>query len=649
MSGNDPEWDAFEYKGGKRKRKEVSKVIFVQTVALKNVQTAVLATLGTGERIYDWLEEKLDEVETNTKSFLSEGVNAGDHVVTDLGVLKYNRSGIIEFKLHYSDQFLEMQRRFTRAGVPFDTELKTESNNPAKIKLIHSDHLALRLTYLIRKKAENSLTEDCLFLNIYVPDQEPDKETGHAVMVFIHGGGFSLGTGNRFIGDRLASVGNVIVVTINYRLWIWGFLDFNDERAPGNMGLWDQQMALKWVNKNIESFGGDKDRVTIFGQSAGAISVGLHALYPKNEGLFQNVIAESGSPTVMSLVKNIDENIQPAAYLAQLLNCSTENNDQVFECIQKSDSDSMIKAFKNALTDPRFFWNVIFTPTLDGEFVKSSPSRLVEQAKTGAPAEVEFFRSLSFINGLNGDEGGMWIQMIDGTNKRYDDLKLSQDGFDDKVIPLVTASDGKGSYVLKSLISSKYKDWKTPYEPKNIGKQAIKLLGDIYINVPGIEFGRLHANDTKSGSYLYRFTAGVERHLIPTPSWIGSGNHADEIGPVFGYHLDYDWFDGIKGDYSPPEWEWNLSERMMTFWTNFAKYSNPNGQDGSNSWPKYTIDHEHYLNFDRRDYVGQYLHADEVEFWRNIVPMVEEKCHDAESSAFSRKSFDTCDAEGGCD
>ncbi|XP_045169598.2 cholinesterase 1-like [Mercenaria mercenaria] len=503
-----------------------------------------------------------------------------------------------------------------------------------------------------QKLAENSLTEDCLFLNVYAPHQDPDKVTGHAVMVFIHGGGFSLGTGNTYIGDRLASVGNVIVVTINYRLWIWGFLDFNDERAPGNMGLWDQQMALKWVNEYIESFGGDKDRVTIFGNSAGAISVGLQALYPKNKGLFQNVIAESGSPTIMSLVKNINENIQPATYLAQLLNCRTENNDLVFECIQKSDSESMFKAFKNALADPRLFWNIMFTPTIDGEFLKSSPARLVEQAKTDASAEVEFFRSLSFINGLNGDEGGMWIHMIDGTKESYEDLKLSQEDFDDKIIPtilpLVTGSRIEESNVLKSLISSKYKDWKTPCESKNIAKQAVKLLGDIYFTVPGIEISRLHVNGSNSGSYLYRFTAGVERHLIPTPSWMDLGNHADEIGPVFGYHLDFDWFGGIKGEYSPSEWEWNLSERMMTFWTNFAKYSNPNGQDDSNSWPKYTIDHEHYLNFDRRDQVGQYLHADEVDFWRKIVPMVEEKCHDDKLSAFSRKSSNTCDAAGGC-
>ena len=106
------------------------------------------------------------------------------------------------------------------------------------------------------KLSENTNTEDCLFLNIYIPDQKPDNAAGNAVMIFIHGGGYNLGTGNRYIADRLASVGNVIVITINYRLWIWGFLDFNDKRASGNMGLWDRQMAFRWVHEHIGSFGG---------------------------------------------------------------------------------------------------------------------------------------------------------------------------------------------------------------------------------------------------------------------------------------------------------------------------------------------------------------------------------------------------------
>ncbi|XP_045187786.2 cholinesterase-like [Mercenaria mercenaria] len=496
------------------------------------------------------------------------------------------------------------------------------------------------------KFSENTNIEDCLFLNIYVPVQEPDSVSGHAVMVFIHGGGYNLGTGNRYIADRLSSVGNVIVITINYRLWIWGFLDFNDERAPGNMGLWDQQMAFRWVHEHIESFGGDKDRVTIFGESAGAVSVGLQALYPENKGLFTNVISESGSPSFTHVFQT-DNNIQAATFLAELLNCTTEKTDQVFDCIKNSDSEAMLNAFKSALNDPAKLWQIVFTPTVDNDFVKQPPAKLMKLAKTEIPTEVEFLRSLKLMNGLNGAEGAMWLFMVEGPKENYDDLLLTKEDMDNRIIPTVLPT---APGILKSLISSRYTDWKNPSDPKLVRKQFVKLLGDLYFNVPGIEFSLLHANGSNPGSYLYRFTSLVEQHFVKTPTWSESANHADELGPVFGYDFDYEWAAYIKGGYTPPDWEIDMSERMMTAWTNFAKYGNPN-EEGDTPWPKYTIEDEHYLNIDREDSVGQYLHADDVNFWREIVPMVQDsvKNDQGDFSPFTKKSSETCDADGNCD
>lgn len=502
-----------------------------------------------------------------------------------------------------------------------------------------------------QKIVEDSMSEDCLFLNVFVPLQDPDTETGHAVMVFIHGGAFSFLSGNRFISDRLASVGNVIVVTLNYRLWVWGFLDINDERAPGNMGLWDQQLALKWIQGNIGHFGGDKDRVTIFGESAGAISVGLHALYPGNKGLFQNVIAESGAPTTLNVVEDIYDTLQPATLLAKLLNCSTENKDAVFNCIQALDSETMIEAFKTLSKEPSSSMDMLFIPTIDGEFMKRSPADIVERAKTDILAEVEFLRSLCYINGFNGDEGGMWLNLIDGAKENYEDLQLSKEAMDTYVTPgilsLTMGSAHQPSNTIKSLVNFRYTDWENPNENKRVLKQYVKLVGDLYFNVPGIELSRLHANGSTAGSYMYRFTAALQRHIIPTPSWLTSANHADELGPVFGFNLDYEWFDHVKEEYSPQAWELDLSERMMTFWTNFAKTSNPNGKNSNDKWPKYTLESEQYLNIDREDHVGQRLHADDVQFWREIVPRIVENCQ-VESSPFL-KPPESCDADGGCE
>lgn len=142
-------------------------------------------------------------------------------------------------------------------------------------------------------------SEDCLYLNIHKPFIDTNK-TNHGlpdalpVFVYIHGGGYVCGAAEMFNGDWLRAYSNVIVVTIGYRFAVWGFLSSGNDIAPGNLGLWDQHVALKWINQNIQAFGGDPNRVTISGQSAGSSSVVYQSLFPRNEGLFQRAIALEG-------------------------------------------------------------------------------------------------------------------------------------------------------------------------------------------------------------------------------------------------------------------------------------------------------------------------------------------------------------------
>ncbi|XP_015472384.1 bile salt-activated lipase-like [Parus major] len=145
-------------------------------------------------------------------------------------------------------------------------------------------------------------SEDCLYLNIWVPQGRRQISTKLPVMVYIYGGAFLVGgsQGANFLdnylydGEEIAVRGNVIVVTINYRLGPLGFLSTGDENLPGNYGLKDQHMAIAWVKRNIKAFGGDPDNITIFGESAGAASVSLQTLSPKNKGLFKRAISQSG-------------------------------------------------------------------------------------------------------------------------------------------------------------------------------------------------------------------------------------------------------------------------------------------------------------------------------------------------------------------
>lgn len=142
------------------------------------------------------------------------------------------------------------------------------------------------------KDAETS--EDCIFMNVYTPDLSTSKNL--SVMVWIHGGGYQEGSSSEiFFGPDFLMDENVILVTFNYRLGPFGFLSLGTDELPKNIGLKDQQFALKWVHENIHQFGGDKNSVTIFGQSVGGASVHFHSLSTESRQYFQRGVLHSGA------------------------------------------------------------------------------------------------------------------------------------------------------------------------------------------------------------------------------------------------------------------------------------------------------------------------------------------------------------------
>src|SRR5690349_2228857 len=179
-------------------------------------------------------------------------------------------------------------------------------------------------------------SEDCLFLNIFTKDASPAKL--QPVMIFIHGGAFHSGSSSTkaYAPDYLL-MADVVVVTINYRLGAFGFLSLKDEslEVPGNAGLKDQLMAMKFVKKNIENFGGDPNNITLFGQSAGGSSVSFHCVSEQSKGLFNRAIIMSGC------VLNdwsITPQLQWPERLARKLGYEGNNEEKnVYEFLQKAD------------------------------------------------------------------------------------------------------------------------------------------------------------------------------------------------------------------------------------------------------------------------------------------------------------------------
>uniref|UniRef100_A0AC34FFG5 Carboxylic ester hydrolase n=1 Tax=Panagrolaimus sp. ES5 TaxID=591445 RepID=A0AC34FFG5_9BILA len=196
------------------------------------------------------------------------------------------------------------------------------------------------------------MSEDCLYLNLNVPDRvEPGRKL--PVMIWIYGGGFWSGCISLDIYDTkvLASEEDVIVVAMNYRVSMFGFLYLGIEGAPGNAGLWDQQLAIKWVHSNIEAFGGDSESITIFGESAGAASVSMHMLSQKSTPYFNRAIIQSGSAAAPWATETRQVAIRRAIVVYEYMKCGNMSHnpaewdmEKVLSCLLEASADKIREA-----------------------------------------------------------------------------------------------------------------------------------------------------------------------------------------------------------------------------------------------------------------------------------------------------------------
>ncbi|NXM75550.1 CEL lipase, partial [Serilophus lunatus] len=244
--------------------------------------------------------------------------------------------------------------------------------------------------------------EDCLYLNIWIPQGRRQVSTKLPVMVFIYGGAFLVGgsQGANFLdnylydGEEIAVRGNVIVVTVNYRLGPLGFLSTGDENLPGNYGLKDQHMAIAWVKRNIKAFGGDPDNITIFGESAGAVSVSLQMLSPKNKGLFKRAISQSGVGLCSWAIQR--DPLLWAKKLGEKVGCSTENTTVLADCLRVADPKELTLAYHLQLTKlpMPLVHTLALTPVVDGDFLPDMPENLFANA-----ADIDYLAGINDMDG----------------------------------------------------------------------------------------------------------------------------------------------------------------------------------------------------------------------------------------------------------
>ncbi|CAK9815303.1 Ace [Anthophora plagiata] len=469
------------------------------------------------------------------------------------------------------------------------------------------------------------LNEDCLYVNVVAPRPRP---TNAAVMVWIFGGGFYSGSATLDVYDHktLVSEENVILVSMQYRVASLGFLYFGTSDVPGNAGLFDQMMALQWVRDNIAAFGGNPDNVTLFGESAGAVSVSMHLLSPLSRHLFSRAIMQSGSPTAPWAIISREESIVRGIRLAEAVGCPHDRNNlqEVIDCLLVKDPIELVKNEWGTLGICEF----PFVPVIDGAFLDETPQRSLATSS---------FKKANIMMGSNTEEGFYFIIYyltelfrIDGT----EDVKVSREQF----VSAVSELNPYVNQIGRHAIIYEYTDWLRPDDP-HVNRDALdKIVGDYQFTCNVNEFAGRYA-DTKNTVYMYYYKHRSANN--PWPRWTGV-MHADEISYIFGEPLD-----PTKG-YSSEEV--NLSKRMMRYWANFAKTGDPNTGDESRTqayWPPHTAARKQYLTLDTNSSeIGSGPRVRQCTFWKKYLPQLL-----AATSKLELASKETCSgtsiAEGG--
>ncbi|XP_060570513.1 neuroligin-4, Y-linked-like [Ruditapes philippinarum] len=473
-----------------------------------------------------------------------------------------------------------------------------------------------------------TMSEDCLYLNVFVPETPSINSGPKPVMVFIHGGGFVGGYSNVQAGDVISAVGDVIIVTMNYRLGVLGFLSTHDSTIKGNYGLWDQHLAIRWVNDNIADFGGDINNITIFGESAGSSSVIYQTLYPGNKHLFKRAIAESGSVAAWA-VSHGNTNHDSSVEFAQSLGCNDLAN--ILLCLQSKSQTDVINATLEM--ESRIFNEVnrSWVPVFDDEFVLAkTPAILSELSNPKTQSKYSIFRDIDLMIGVNNYDGVVYQTLLSFyLNVTSDPLKLSQQQFNDIVVPrAVEAWLGEmPTQDALDLTIYEYTTWDDLLNVKRRIKNVVDIVTDYALNAPTISTARSHINDNSS-TYVYQFSASPPKRLLPVLPFMDGKNvasHADELPYVFGFTENLRSYWNMPESMIEPN-DYKLSREMITMWTNFAKSGNPNSPvplNGS-SWPAYDNSGEMYLEIKSdQSYIQQRLRAEQVVFWNSLLPDIQ--------------------------
>ncbi|KAF2892582.1 hypothetical protein ILUMI_13585 [Ignelater luminosus] len=451
-------------------------------------------------------------------------------------------------------------------------------------------------------------SEDCLFLNVYTPELPSGGASLKPVMVWIHGGGFTTGSGNSdAYGPGFIISEDVVVVTINYRLGFLGFLSMEDASlgVSGNAGLKDQVMALRWIQKNISHFGGDPNNVTIFGESAGGASVHYLMLSPMAKGLFHRAIAQSGSALGCWA-----RGQKSAPLIATALGLDTTSEKEILKVLQEMPVEKIFE-MQEKVPDPfipseiRPFGPVVEASTKEPTFLSEEPIDLISSGR---------FNQVPLMIGYTSREG-MLSEII--TKNRYGEVRLITDF--ERAVPYMLNMP-KGSEMSKKVAERIKRYFYGDSEPSldNIDQYYLLQTDNFFLRSIQCTV-KHHAATSPAPVYLYRMSIQSTLNFFKILSHVKAPGvcHADDIGYLF--------HNALTPPVRPGSIEDEALRRFVKLWTNFARNGDPNPIKKDSlinvTWKPAEKDQLHFLDIGENLTVGANPEAGRMAFWDEIYSL----------------------------
>ncbi|XP_066147556.1 juvenile hormone esterase-like [Euwallacea fornicatus] len=435
----------------------------------------------------------------------------------------------------------------------------------------------IQKNYLFSDHPEIEGQEDCLYLNVHVPEEvcTSGSTTKAAVMVFIHWGAFIAGQSSPdYLGPSYLMDEGIIVVTFNYRLGPFGFLSTLDDEAPGNYALKDQVLVLKWVKENIGAFGGDNLNVTIFGQSAGAACVHYHMLRPESAVYFNRAISQSGNALALwaTPFNAIQRNVTDAQ--ANFVGCGNITNNQVLmNCLRNVPAEEFMDSqdkFKVFYTNPL----VVFGPVIEKRTCRNR-----EPFLTKMPLEYILSGELAkipWMTGVTKNEGNIMAAPLVRSSRIRQLLNAKFEKTLSNILLLfqLSTTDVKGLY--KSVLNFYFKG-EEDVNNRNTIKGLVNLYSDRTFIYPMYQSLEVHLKQAQTPIYLYSFEYEGQNSYLP---WFSNTNETID------FHWDTTHCDELIYLFKSPALFYNQINRRSTdgkvrslltnMWANFAKFGDPN-------------------------------------------------------------------------